>query len=609
MKVRVFHIILFLFCLAGPLAWAQLSPGPLAAPHAHLEGLSNCTKCHELGQKVPNEKCLACHQELEKRIRKNEGYHVSPEVKSKSCFSCHSDHHGLKFEIVRFDKQKFDHRLTGYPLTGSHQKTECASCHKPENIREESIRKKDYTYLGLDDRCISCHEDVHKKTLSGDCASCHNTTAFSPAALFDHHKTKFPLKGKHQDVDCASCHKIEQRDGARFQHFANLSFNQCSACHEDAHRKNFGPNCSSCHTEQSFAEIRFTAGFNHNVTDFSLKGKHRELDCKACHHGGFNQLSTAFQEFAGQNPEKCTTCHEDVHDNKFGQNCIQCHTEQSFKLVQAQESFNHDNTGFRLEGAHRQVDCKNCHKAKLIDPVPHDRCMDCHGDYHQKQFVKAGVPTDCGSCHNVQDFKESTYTLEQHQENAFPLLGAHQAVPCLDCHKKDTSWRFKNIGSRCMDCHQDIHRGLLDEKFYSQKECKNCHSEETWSTVHFDHDRTAFALKGKHVVLKCNACHLDAADLSDKKRILFDLPSADCASCHRNVHLSQFERNGITDCERCHGFDDWTASKFDHDQAAFKLDGAHKKVACEKCHKPIVDKGVTLIQYKMVSFRCIDCHL
>jgi hypothetical protein len=135
--------------LTGSRLFAQISPGELASVHAHLEGISNCTKCHTLGSKVTNDKCLECHTEIRTRISANKGFHVSPEVKGKGCMSCHSDHHGRNFEIVRFDKQKFDHTLTGYNLSGAHAAKTCADCHKPVNIVDESVKKKASTYLGL----------------------------------------------------------------------------------------------------------------------------------------------------------------------------------------------------------------------------------------------------------------------------------------------------------------------------------------------------------------------------------------------------------------------------------------------------------------------------
>ena len=60
-------IILVMLLSAYNLA-AQISPGDLSNPHSNLEGISNCTQCHVLGNKQTNEKCLACHTEINERI-------------------------------------------------------------------------------------------------------------------------------------------------------------------------------------------------------------------------------------------------------------------------------------------------------------------------------------------------------------------------------------------------------------------------------------------------------------------------------------------------------------------------------------------------------------
>ena len=151
MKMRLLFLH-FIFFLVGRNVTGQISPGNLAAPHAHLEGISNCTKCHDIGRKVTEEKCLACHLEIKDRLTKNKGYHSSSEVKNKNCISCHSDHHGVKFEIVHFDRNKFDHKLAGYPLTGKHGEAECAACHDNKFISEQKIKEKKFTYLGLDSK-------------------------------------------------------------------------------------------------------------------------------------------------------------------------------------------------------------------------------------------------------------------------------------------------------------------------------------------------------------------------------------------------------------------------------------------------------------------------
>ena len=90
---------------------AQISPGDLSNPHSKLEGISNCTQCHVLGNKQTNEKCLACHTEINERISSRKGYHSSSEVKGKQCFTCHSEHNGKNFELIRIDIEKFDHNL------------------------------------------------------------------------------------------------------------------------------------------------------------------------------------------------------------------------------------------------------------------------------------------------------------------------------------------------------------------------------------------------------------------------------------------------------------------------------------------------------------------
>ena len=152
--------IIALFVVLASLNWhadAQLSPGDLVEAHAHLEGLLKCTKCHDLGEGVSESKCLACHTLLKERIDRDKGYHASNEIKRTACVSCHNDHHGRTFDIIRFDKDNFDHSLTGYVLEGAHLRQDCRSCHKDQFISNAEIRNKTYTFLGLETRCESCH--------------------------------------------------------------------------------------------------------------------------------------------------------------------------------------------------------------------------------------------------------------------------------------------------------------------------------------------------------------------------------------------------------------------------------------------------------------------
>lgn len=527
-KFEKIAVAFFMLMLSSFYVTAQISPGDLSSPHSNLEGISNCTQCHVLGDKVSSEKCLACHKEIQISISLKKGYHSSTDVKDKQCFDCHSDHHGKNFQLIHFDVTKFNHTLTGYSLSIPHSKKECKDCHNTKFITDQKIKAKNFTYMGVNSECLNCHADYHQKTLPSECLNCHNPDAFKPATKFNHANTKFKLVGKHINVDCIKCHKVETINGEKFQ------------------------------------------------------------------------------EFQGVQSTNCTNCHKDPHQNKFGQNCRQCHSEESFFAVNGLKNFDHNKTSFRLEEKHQEVNCKECHKTKFTDPLKHDRCTDCHTDYHNKQFDKNGVSPDCSQCHSTKGFTFFSYTLDQHNLSSFPLIGSHEAIPCLECHKKQKEWNFK-IGTDCKDCHKDIHQGYIPEKYYPEENCKICHNLMRWNDISFDHSKTEFNLTGVHTKQDCKVCHFKESTDGLPKQSFSGL-SKNCSSCHNDNHFKQFEKNGITNCNDCHDTENWKASKFDHNNAAFKLDGKHINVPCVKCHKPQQEGSSFYVKYKLKVFTCESCH-
>jgi len=277
MKTKIGHIIsvLVFAVFSGLPAYAQISPGALSKVHSHLEGMSNCTKCHTLGDKVSNDKCLACHTELKTRIDQKKGYLVSAEVKRKQCASCHNDHHGLTFQIIRFDKDKFNHNLSGYKLTGAHSRLKCEDCHKPAFITDKKIKAKKFTYLGLKTECLNCHADYHQKTLSANCADCHSDEKFKPASKFDHQKTKFKLAGKHEQVACAECHKTAEVNGVKFQQFKGVKATNCTNCHKDPHANKFGQILTETQKKEQLKGVGAIKKSDHSNANFKREGKHR----------------------------------------------------------------------------------------------------------------------------------------------------------------------------------------------------------------------------------------------------------------------------------------------------------------------------------------------
>jgi hypothetical protein len=595
---------------------AQLSPGDLAKSHAQLEGVFNCTQCHTIGQKVSNDKCLACHAEIKTRVQDGKGFHASADVKGKDCSSCHSDHHGRSFKMVRIDEASFDHGSAGFALTGKHQQIDCRQCHKPDLIHEEKIKKLPNTYLGLRANCAACHNDVHQNTLSTDCTKCHNTDAFAPATKFNHSKTNFPLVGKHTKLECTECHALEQRNGQQFQRFSDIAFGKCTSCHKDAHQGKLKVDCRTCHTEEGWATLGNMKKFDHGHTGFTLQGKHKTIDCKACHQLNVGP-TRAFQDHLNIQETNCIHCHKDPHENRFGIDCASCHNEQAWNKVMFGSNFNHAMTGFSLEGAHASVQCASCHSSNMTDPIPHGSCTDCHTDFHQGIFLERDLQRlkegkkiqDCSACHTVASFKETNFGIDQHAETKFALEGAHQATPCISCHmdEKQNSWNFRDLGKRCVDCHVDIHAGTISEKFYPNQDCTTCHNVQSWADPRFDHSKTRFQLQHAHLAQKCTSCH--KLNVENVSKIFLNLPM-DCASCHADVHRNQFaDQQGKTDCSTCHTDQNWSPDLFNHSSTKFPLEGKHAQIECKACHKPILDQNnLAYTAYIITRFECKDCH-
>jgi nitrate/TMAO reductase-like tetraheme cytochrome c subunit len=525
MKINLFSLFFILLIFFQNNSLPQISPGDLTKAHAQLEGLSNCTKCHVLGEQIYNSKCLDCHTEINDLIKSGKGLHSNSEVSGKDCWSCHSEHHGRNFRIVNFNPDGFNHNKTGFELTGSHKKIECESCHQKKFIKNDELKKRSDSYLGLEQSCRSCHEDFHQGTLEDNCTNCHNTEKFKPAAGFNHDKAAFKLSGAHKTVDCIKCHPVEERKGEKFQKFKEVAFTNCASCHKDVHQGKFGADCQSCHSTNSFHQINQSA-FNHNKTDFPLLGKHN------------------------------------------------------------------------------LVKCNDCHKQNLTVELKHEKCTNCHKDYHKGEFVDSGVVRNCSNCHNETGFSPAVYTIEKNNSTKFKLTGSHLAVPCAGCHLKNEEWHFKNIGLECIDCHKNVHGEEITAKFMGKNECSGCHNTEAWSTISFEHEKTGFSLLGKHKEVSCGNCHYRGNNEFEKEFKFVSLGKS-CLGCHNDFHFGQFKDS---ECERCHTFENWKPEKFDHSKTRFSLEGAHSKLQCIQCHKIVNEKNFSYIKYKLENFKCADCH-
>ncbi len=153
----------------------------LSESHAAFDSIPHCNDCHVNGTRdVAPERCLGCHdhQNLAVRIRGGQGFHASALVVGRRCETCHKEHRGKRFDVmgwssIKGGQGKFDHKLTGWPLTGKHATTDCAQCHKATN--NQGLR----VYLGTARACAACHTGGHQRE-SKDmlaCDRCHTASS------------------------------------------------------------------------------------------------------------------------------------------------------------------------------------------------------------------------------------------------------------------------------------------------------------------------------------------------------------------------------------------------------------------------------------------------
>jgi hypothetical protein len=606
----------------------QISPGPLSRAHRSLEGATNCTNCHGLGGQKTF-KCLDCHREIATKISIGSGLHarvVKTDSGSQQCASCHSEHNGEQFALIKWEpsQAQFDHTKAGWPLTGKHAALTCNKCHEPTKLsmRDKSLIKvKDLsrTYLGLSRECATCHEDTHKGQLGKNCEQCHSNSDWKQVPSFDHSKTRFALTGGHTRVGCEKCHTPAERGGA--PRWTGLIFERCTGCHADPHRGSFAASCQSCHNTANWKSVPtnlVAAKFDHVTTKYPLLGKHALLGCAQCHAGGDFKKPIAFQ--------RCTDCHRpDPHGGQFlkradAGECSSCHTVEGFKPAKFGLA-EHKMTAYPLEAKHASVGCEKCHVPagkETVYRLKFAQCIDCHKDAHDRQFAAAPILNRCESCHTINGFHPSTFTLARHKDSRFTLAGSHIAVACGECHRplsaqKVARYRFEDRS--CSTCHLDPHRGQFRERLISaggtDKGCEICHSVRSWKELsRFDHASTRFPLLGSHRAVACADCHRPPNMETTLVNVSFRSAPSSCDSCHKDLHAGQFLLAGVAPkCESCHNSNRWKPSLFDHSRTRFPLEGVHKNVRCARCHtntKTVNDNDVLF--YKPTPVDCASCH-
>ena len=513
-------------------AGAQLiSPGKVSTAHKDLEGMGNCTKCHQLRTRgVDGERCLSCHIALSARIEERTGYHG--QLQDRNCGSCHKEHLGRDFKLVRMDPDTFPHSAAGFDLVGAHSQADCRACHTPDLVVAPVVLEEmknpgglARTYLGLDPACASCHrrENPHREQFAGrDCGVCHTEMEWEDPSDFDHTQTSFPLQGRHGSVECAGCHVPEQLSGGSESiRYTPVEASDCSACHESQHPSQLRGRCDGCHVPNGWLQVNRTAmesTFDHTSTDFELVGAHGRLECAACHQGGRASRTGIELVFpAGVRgrsypvPEfgSCVSCHVDQHQGVFeDKSCDTCHGPDFFDPPDYDRAQHEMEARFLLTGAHEVTPCSACHEVGEGDGVGFvfrfedpGSCLACHqpDDPHEGAFRTDG----CDGCHSTSAFLVDPFDHRLLNESGWTGV-------CVDCHADE-----------------DPHVGQ-----FTNRACNECHETEAFSIPVFDHETTSFPLEGAHDSVPCSDCHKKELGPRGQSMVRYRPLEQTCTACH-----------------------------------------------------------------------------
>ena len=242
----------------------------------------------------------------------------------------------------------------------------------------------------------------------------------------------------------------------------------------------------------------------------------------------------------------------------------------------------------RSPGKHVDAKCDACHVDKRYKDTPRS-CIGCHRKEDDDKGHKGQYGEKCETCHGTKAWKPSQFNHDT--DTRYLLKEKHRQVKCASCHT--TPLYAKKTGKECIDCHQkdDKHKDTLG------RDCAKCHTERSWKEpAGFDHQKTKFPLRGRHVDTPCKECHADkrgtsrahprAASTATRRTTSTAAPWATSA------RAATASRTG----RRC------PAASI-HDKTKFPLRNAHatKTVKCSDCHE-------SARHFKNTPLACFSCH-
>jgi cytochrome b subunit of formate dehydrogenase len=381
--------------------------------------------------------------------------------------------------------------------------------------------------------------------------------------------------------------------------------------------------CLTCHSDTSLSKERegkqVSLFVNESVLD---RSPHRKLVCVAC-HTGFNPDNVPHKEKI--EPVKCLTCHGGIQvKHPF-------HPQMAASLAAHQEP---------------DVSCKDCHGTHdVVSPkIPGSKfhesnltesCGECHGDVkeafaqsahgtanaaqvkgapncltcHRHEITGTGPAQDtlsqkiaqeklCLSCHlDNPDVRARTAptsgfiaAYEKSIHGTALAAGNAKAANCVDCHgnhemrKGSDQASFvnrKNVPETCGKCHtgiaaefqQSVHGAALARGNTDAPTCTNCHGEHTI----FEHNDPRSPVAAGNVSAECASCH-GSVRLSEKYGIGSNRP-ATFSDTYHGLAMQGGDLN-VANCASCHGSHNIKPAS----DPTSTVNKANLSVTCGKCH-------------------------
>lgn len=348
------------------------------------------------------------------------------------------------------------------------------------------------------DQCMSCHSDygsldkAHPIEIFG-CASCHGGNKYASEKEEAHlNIIKNPSQLEHVDRACGSCHEevisriklsmMETQKGIqnvlqeqwvdkstgledkKFAHdLAQSHFSKaCASCHINQKEENFhdqslakGGGCADCHRVENETKQKHTHFTTKIESKTCLKCHNRSNRIGISYFGKFESEGYGTPYIDGEFSHKLDTHRfyyelpADVHHEKAGLDCIDCHTETGVM-------------GDGKEHAHMEdavdVSCKDCHKASFKELLPNSlaqKLIDLNEKVPTPKKI-AYTNKKNAPLYNLQKSDTNTtfyrkrdgkaYALGDMSDKPYHTLDIHKRLDCSACH---TQW----IAS-CYGCHE-----------------------------------------------------------------------------------------------------------------------------------------------------------